>query len=307
MVDAGSFEVTRDRSVIQEYVRSAIQHKKELSRYAFPFVYCGGNGCRYTECFECVKDSSKDEMLCCTKCKSIRCSLCSNAMLQGLDSGDARDELFSRIAAGEAGVAEYGDYLLRSIPRVMLSCESCREPLCFRCMSESELRSASLSDIYHFPGENGNKSEMPYKCSRCYWASKPCTNPNCPNEVGIPTKRCGGCHIDRYCSVECQAAAYPDHAARCMQIQEKRLLAGEKDDREDTSSTSIFAAEGTGADEDSSSSEGGESDVSNEISNSEEEETPPDDESDGSDSYVHKDLFEEFARDYGYLYGCVSM
>ena len=69
-------------------------------------------------------------------------------------------------------------------------------------------------------------------CPSCteekYWSTKPCTNPTCPNEVGVPTKRCGGCHLDRYCSVECQAAAYPDHVARCLKIQAKRAFAGKE-------------------------------------------------------------------------------
>ena len=64
--------------------------------------------------------------------------------------------------------------------------------------------------------------ESQYRCSRCYWSTKPCTNPSCPNEVGVPTKRCGGCHIDRYCSIKCQLAAYPTHVKRCQKIQEKR-------------------------------------------------------------------------------------
>jgi hypothetical protein len=67
-----------------------------------------------------------------------------------------------------------------------------------------------------------HRDESAYQCSRCYWSAKPCTNPTCPNEVGVPTKRCGGCHIDRYCSVDCQLAAYPAHVNRCHKIQEKR-------------------------------------------------------------------------------------
>lgn len=139
-------------------------------------------------------------------------------------------------------------------------------------------------------------------CAFCHWSSKPCTNPSCPNEIGVPTKRCGGCRIDRYCSVECQAEAHPHHEARCKKIQEKRLLAAEKDDRED--SASIFSEEGTCAGEDSCSSEEKKSDVRCEISSGKEEEAMQDDESD-ADSIVHKDLFEEFARDYGY--SCISM
>ena len=54
-----------------------------------------------------------------------------------------------------------------------------------------------------------------------------CTNLNCPNAIGVSTKRCSGCHLDRYCSVECQAAAYPAHEAWCKQIQAKRAAAGE--------------------------------------------------------------------------------
>ena len=42
------------------------------------------------------------------------------------------------------------------------------------------------------------------------------------------TKRCGGCHLDRYCSVECQTAMYPDHVGRCKRIQNKRAAPVEK-------------------------------------------------------------------------------
>ena len=52
---------------------------------------------------------------------------------------------------------------------------------------------------------------------RDYLSVKICTNYTCPNEVGkVKTFRCGDCRKSRYCSVECQAAAYPDHKQICQ-------------------------------------------------------------------------------------------
>ena len=51
---------------------------------------------------------------------------------------------------------------------------------------------------------------------RDYLSTKICTSYTCPNEEGkVKTFRCGDCRNSRYCSVECQAAAYPDHKDIC--------------------------------------------------------------------------------------------
>ena len=85
-----------------------------------------------------------------------------------------------------------------------------------------------------------------FQCSECYWKTKPCTNPTCPKEAGVPTKRCGGCHLDRYCSVACQAAAYPNHMAKCKKIQAKRLDSGKE---VSAAGTAAFKTEETNMDE----------------------------------------------------------
>ena len=54
---------------------------------------------------------------------------------------------------------------------------------------------------------------------RDYLSTKICTSYTCPNEEGkVKTFRCGDCRKSRYCSVECQAAAYryPDHKEICQ-------------------------------------------------------------------------------------------
>ena len=93
-------------------------------------------------------------------------------------------------------------------------CPTCKVCICTACMDDKSMESFVVAMM--------KSSASSYQCSRCYWSTKPCTNPTCPNEVGVPTKRCGGCHLDRYCSVECQLAAYPAHVNRCGRIQEKR-------------------------------------------------------------------------------------
>ena len=106
-------------------------------------------------------------------------------------------------------------------------CRRCSVSYCFQCLDDRFARNvanAFLSGIAL--AKDGILGPTHYLCPSCYWAAKPCSNPTCPNEVGVPTKRCGGCHLDRYCSVECQAAAYPAHVGRCQKIQEKRTTAG---------------------------------------------------------------------------------
>ena len=99
------------------------------------------------------------------------------------------------------------------------ACVTCPTHTCVSCMDDRSLISMVVSLVRSFYlGETTSQ----FECSHCYWSTKPCTNPTCPNEVGVPTKRCGGCHLDRYCSVECQLAAYPAHVNRCSRIQEKR-------------------------------------------------------------------------------------
>lgn len=59
-------------------------------------------------------------------------------------------------------------------------------------------------------------------------ATLPCACPGCcrvrrPGESTLPSKRCSGCLVSRYCSAECQREAWKDHKPGC------RLIAAERD------------------------------------------------------------------------------
>jgi len=105
-------------------------------------------------------------------------------------------------------------------------CSHCKLYVCYQCLDYRSARMLAKALLGNFADPPKMNEMPPFICTPCYWSSKPCTNPKCPNEVGIPTKRCGGCHLDRYCSVDCQAAMYPDHVARCQRIQARRAAAG---------------------------------------------------------------------------------
>jgi len=106
-------------------------------------------------------------------------------------------------------------------------CKHCNLYVCYQCLDDRSARIVAEAQLAVVFADSTKLDEMsPFICTPCYWSSKPCTNPNCPNELGIPTKRCGGCHLDRYCSVECQAAMYPEHVDRCQRIQARRAAAG---------------------------------------------------------------------------------
>jgi hypothetical protein len=112
-------------------------------------------------------------------------------------------------------------------PDKYYKCHECNELSCFSCLDDRSIGMCSSLSVAVMQKEISTiEGRALSKCTRCYWSSKPCTNPNCPNKVGIPTKRCGDCHLDRYCSVECQVAAHPGHVARCQRIQARRAAAG---------------------------------------------------------------------------------
>mmetsp|Transcript_22324 Transcript_22324/g.64088 ORF Transcript_22324/g.64088 Transcript_22324/m.64088 type:complete len:157 (-) Transcript_22324:2817-3287(-) len=123
----------------------------------------------------------------------------------------------------DSEIVSFGKRLTSNAPDGMIKCGTCARGFCFECIDFVELK--FIVDFCWASREKHVDDEVVcprHRCSHCYWSAKPCTNPSCPNEVGVPTKRCGGCHIDRYCSVECQAAAYPAHVPRCHKIQAKR-------------------------------------------------------------------------------------
>ncbi|EED85248.1 predicted protein [Postia placenta Mad-698-R] len=53
-----------------------------------------------------------------------------------------------------------------------------------------------------------------------------CDNRGCSvwKVKGIQLKRCQGCKVKRYCSKECQTAAWPSHKGQCLEAQAARRL-----------------------------------------------------------------------------------
>eukprot|EP00562_Extubocellulus_spinifer_P007670 CAMPEP_0178502746 /NCGR_PEP_ID=MMETSP0696-20121128/17669_1 /TAXON_ID=265572 /ORGANISM="Extubocellulus spinifer, Strain CCMP396" /LENGTH=262 /DNA_ID=CAMNT_0020131825 /DNA_START=118 /DNA_END=906 /DNA_ORIENTATION=- len=83
---------------------------------------------------------------------------------------------------------------------------------------ERKIIFSAVSNVTRRTGSLGFTLGNGKACMPCYWSSKPCTNPDCPNEAGVPTKRCGGCRRSRYCSKECQIAMWPEHKKTCMGV-----------------------------------------------------------------------------------------
>ena len=191
---------------------------------AFPMRFCGTKDCLVDECHRCVVSGNAARQLReCSICLKIRCFPCakiSNAA--SINEGAAGLESMCRsLKPGEWDGAAIQRNLRNIAPDQYAECTSCWAACCFSCLDEESAKFVVNEFL-----KNGKNVD--YRCPPCYWSAKPCTNPNCPNEVGVPTKRCGGCHLDRYCSVECQAVMYPDHADRCQKVQAKRAAAGKK-------------------------------------------------------------------------------
>mmetsp|Transcript_7407 Transcript_7407/g.20564 ORF Transcript_7407/g.20564 Transcript_7407/m.20564 type:complete len:377 (-) Transcript_7407:152-1282(-) len=197
----------------------------------YPFQQCGGRGCSTTECYRCLTDTADRRLVQCAVCHRVRCLPCTDV---DIVQGEVPTE-FEVAWAGPAAIAadqisRAADALRRDTPEHWAKCGECDSWYCFGCLDDGSARSLALAlfaYIRQLQLDDASSDTNDFQCSRCYWSAKPCTNPTCPNEnkVGIPTKRCGGCHIDRYCSVECQAAAYPAHVERCQKIQSKRTAA----------------------------------------------------------------------------------
>ena len=210
--------------------RDNVNKNDALTIDAFPFLYCVEEGCKQTECHMCFSGPAVSRLIGCSVCYKSRCQSCNTANLREFQVptvcnnilNEAMDASRKQLTPDE--VRLLGSALRDEWPDLYFIC-SCGEAQCYACLDdravENYYRCMLMSDEFvNIPPTWSEESD--YKCGRCYWSSKPCTNPNCPNEVGIPTKRCGGCHLDRYCSVECQAAAYPEHMERCHKIQAKR-------------------------------------------------------------------------------------
>ena len=218
---------------LQRFNEDVIAEDDVLTIDASPVVIC--TSCGVHECRRCFLDPKPGKIDGCGICTGHLCGACSEEMLQNTIRAISGDDASARAIANrciqsrlENGspspeyVQEFGEVLCRVSGDAIIRCHTpgCKLTACVSCLDDLSLASV-VKSVLSYDQERG-RNLLPFKCSRCYWSTKPCTNPSCPNEVGVPTKRCGGCHIDRYCSVECQAAAYPAHMNRCSKIQEKR-------------------------------------------------------------------------------------
>ena len=200
--------------------RKVVDQSETLSIDAVPFLGCGKKGCNSMECVRCVSVPEMKCLLWCSGCPTIRCIHCNVASLKSSPFGsliyEACGDPEKRIQFDPSETAKRAEEMLHSSPDSFWQCGACKCLYCFRCIGVR-----GLSAII---GHNLMKGENPasFKCNKCYWSAKPCNNPKCPNEVGIPTKRCGDCRSARYCSKECQKVAYPEHIDTCEKVQKKR-------------------------------------------------------------------------------------
>mmetsp|Transcript_3881 Transcript_3881/g.7611 ORF Transcript_3881/g.7611 Transcript_3881/m.7611 type:complete len:369 (+) Transcript_3881:248-1354(+) len=200
----GTFLVTDSSSL--EYFAEFVRTDDKLTVHADPFVWCGASGCHAHECMLCLSDPVPRTLVACSRCKKTRCRDCAFAF---------RDLPSVRPVLSEAIVEGSWERLWRTAPDGFWKCAVCGDDCCADCIGSSGLKGSAGFIL----DDDGNAR---YKCSRCYFAAKPCTNPTCPHEVGVPTKRCGDCRRARYCSKECQRAAYPAHQRECKAEAERR-------------------------------------------------------------------------------------
>ena len=200
--------------------------------HALPFVSCGGHGCKEMECYFCFHDVPVSRLLRCISCAKGRCGPCRD-VASAVDHPSmsalieiAESTLFG-IALFEEDISAAME-VMRKDTDSYATCTSCSASYCYQCLDEERARFvargllSALTCSSSLDASSLCKPKKKFLCSPCYWSAKPCSNPKCPNKTGVPTKRCGGCHLDRYCSVECQAAAYPDHVGKCQKIQAQR-------------------------------------------------------------------------------------
>jgi len=186
------------------------------------------DNCDNWECYRCAvsSGSEKTNLEICCRCFKAQCRECLTSLRKLNGALLPMEESVKK--GGPLSSAEIDSYaaaLRSTVPDIMLPCDGdgCPVMICFECIDHVHLRGMvrAVEEELRVPS-NYEKRTIPARCGTCYYKAKPCTNPSCPNDAGVPTKRCRACHIDRYCSVECQAAAYPGHVGRCKKIQEKR-------------------------------------------------------------------------------------
>ena len=191
------------------------------------------------ECLPCAQSSTASRLNYCSRCGKLRCHDCVHQAFESLVASSSFQYAMTKTRIwrdGKVGSradceALFCEVLFTGNPDRFARCDICEISSCVECMDRVEFEQIARRTVTAAVfGKNSERVE--FRCSQCYWKTKPCTNPNCPNEAGIPTKRCGGCHLDRYCSAECQAAAYPEHMERCQKIQAKRALTCEIERKE---------------------------------------------------------------------------
>jgi len=170
--------------------------KKTFSRYLKEFhgqgdetmmeerLVCENSDCWKGICAECSLSERQGDGL--RPRRFIKCGRCSQTRCRScVDASFAMDG-----CDGEDFVA---------------TCQECNDSFCQACV----------------PMRHDRKT-LYFKCEPCYFKAKPCTNPDCPNEAGAPTKRCGDCCRFRYCSKECQLTMWPKHSEECGNICKER-------------------------------------------------------------------------------------
>ena len=219
------------------FTDEVIPQDDALSGDARPTRKC--EGCDFHECLPCTSNPKSGRIYTCRRCRCALCIVCAEKKFRAMKFDDVGTSLASRWARKQElqieslsleDVREFFEFFRKFSGDAVIRCHTpgCMLTSCISCMDDLSMASMIISGLSHhrYLGKTGEI--LPIQCSRCYWTTKPCTNPTCPNEVGVPTKRCGGCHLDRYCSVECQMAAYPAHLNRCNKIRERRAAALEK-------------------------------------------------------------------------------
>ena len=190
-----------------------------------PIRICNADGCAARECYRCAISAERATGLhVCSLCFKVQCRVCvkEHARTEGAKAVLAvREKAKDGLPLLSSDIFSATAALRSATPDSMLYCESCKAMVCYECIDDIHLQSFVKAGA-EMKSKGVDKKTIPVRCLACYYKAKPCTNPDCPNEVGVPTKRCGGCHIDRYCSVGCQAVMYPTHVERCRKIQMKR-------------------------------------------------------------------------------------
>ena len=175
---------------------------------ALPMRICNTDGCTVWECHQCAVSTCEQTALrVCCRCFKVQCKSCVESQDNAVGLrvfSPLVEQMEKDLSSTDIHTAAMA--LRSAAPDSMVDCKSCNAVFCYECTDHVHLQTLvrATNEVFR----NGeDKITAPINCGTCYYKSKPCTNPDCPNEVGVPTKRCGGCHIDRYCSVECQAAA----------------------------------------------------------------------------------------------------